>query len=173
MIRHLIELAVNAGRSRDGYSIRSHQHHSLVAEESRAEFVPSDSDLIQLMDLRDSNEDALLPALTTLEVPKLFRSNRVHTWPSQSKMQHHQFDTVLIDGLSETFLGLEYIFNAINRVGVRMDQNRLLDVCSTPCARVQVCFTLPVRCPDVLSMRQYKIWCCLWHTVGTWGASLP
>ena len=43
------------------------QHHSLAAEESRAEFVPSNSDLIQLMDLRDSNEDALLPGLTTLE----------------------------------------------------------------------------------------------------------
>ena len=72
------------------------QHHSL-AEESRAEFVPIDSDLIQLMDLRDSNEDALLPALTTLEVPKLVWSHRVHTWLSQSKMQHHQSDIVLID----------------------------------------------------------------------------
>jgi len=45
------------------------QHlRSLKLSESRAEFVPSGSDLIQLMDLRDSNEDALLPALTTLEV---------------------------------------------------------------------------------------------------------
>eukprot|EP00434_Breviolum_minutum_P025625 symbB.v1.2.022642.t1/scaffold2018.1/size92264/2 len=41
---------------------------SLKLSESRAEFVPSGSDLIQLMDLRDSNKDALLPALTTLEV---------------------------------------------------------------------------------------------------------
>ena len=88
------------------------QHHSL-AEESRAEFVPSDSDLIQLMDLRDSNEDALLPGLTTLEVPKLVGSHRVHT----SKMQHHQFDTVLTGQLSETFLELQCIFNAFKHVG--------------------------------------------------------
>ena len=81
------------------------QHHSFAAEESRAEFVPSDSDLIQLMDLRSSYEDALLLSLTTLEVAKL-GSHRVHTWLCQSKMQHHQFDTVLIDRLSETFLEL-------------------------------------------------------------------
>jgi len=31
------------------------------------------------MDLRDSNEDALLPALTTLEVPKLIGSRRGET----------------------------------------------------------------------------------------------
>eukprot|EP00434_Breviolum_minutum_P025626 symbB.v1.2.022643.t1/scaffold2018.1/size92264/3 len=41
---------------------------SLKLSESRAEFVPSDSDLIQLMDLRDGSKDKLLPALTTLEV---------------------------------------------------------------------------------------------------------
>ena len=75
------------------------RHHSLAAEESRAKFVPSDSDLIQLMDLRDGKKDALLPALTTLEVPRLVESPRVHTWLSQRKMQHHQFDTVLIDRL--------------------------------------------------------------------------
>jgi len=55
------------------------KHHSLAAEESRAEFVPSGSDLIQLMDLRDGFKDGLLPALTTLEVPKLVGSRRVHT----------------------------------------------------------------------------------------------
>ena len=66
------------------------QHHNLAAEESRAEFVPGDSDLIQLMDLRNSKEDALLPALTTLEVPKLVWSRRVQTWPSQSKMQQFE-----------------------------------------------------------------------------------
>ena len=51
-------------------------------------------------------------------------------------------------------------------------KNRLLDLCSTRCTKVKVCSTSPVRCPDVLSMRQCKIWCCLWHTVSTWGASL-
>ena len=55
------------------------QHHSLFAKGSRAEFVPSDSDLIQLMDLRDGFKDRLLPALTTLEVPKLIGSRRGDT----------------------------------------------------------------------------------------------
>ena len=65
--------------------------------------------------------------------PKLVRSNGyIHTWLRQSKMQHHQFDTVLIDWLSETFLQLQYIFNAFNHhVGLcASDQNRLLDLCS-------------------------------------------
>ena len=85
------------------------QHHSLAAEESRAEFVPSDSDLIQLMDLRDSNEDALLPALTTLEVPKLVGSHRVTLGLARVRCNIISADRSIIRNISR---GLQYIFNA-------------------------------------------------------------